>query len=86
MKSSKELIRVAQIMGKWLGGGVEAVVMNYYRHIDRTKIQFDFICDDDSTNIPYKEIESMGGKVILNSSLPKSFSISKILKTNIKTE
>lgn len=62
---SKEPIVVAQIMGKWLGGGVEAVVMNYYRHIDRSKIQFDFICDSDSTNIPYEEIESLGGKVIL---------------------
>lgn len=60
-----EPIRVAQIIGKWLGGGVEAVVMNYYRHIDRNKIQFDFICDDDSTNIPYDEIEKLGGKVIL---------------------
>ena len=58
-------IIVAQIMGKWLGGGVEAVIMNYYRHIDRTKVQFDFICDEDSTNIPYEEIEELGGKVIL---------------------
>ena len=60
-----EKIVVAQIMGKWNGGGVEAVVMNYYRHIDRTQIQFDFLCDNDSTNIPYEEIESLGGKVIL---------------------
>lgn len=58
-------IRIAQIIGKWLGGGVESVVMNYYRHIDRSKIQFDFICDEDSTNIPYDEINSLGGKVIL---------------------
>ena len=58
-------IRIAQIMGKWVGGGVEAVIMNYYRNIDRTKIQFDFICDSDSTNIPYEEIESLGGRVIL---------------------
>ena len=58
-------IRIAHIMGKWLGGGVEAVVMNYYRHIDRNKIQFDFICDDDSTNIPYDEREALGGKVSL---------------------
>lgn len=60
-----EPIIVAQIMGKWLGGGVESVIMNYYRHIDRNKIQFDFICDEDSTNIPYDEIEKLGGKVIL---------------------
>ena len=37
--------------------------MEYYRHIDRTKVQFDFICDSDSNGIPYKEIESLGGKV-----------------------
>lgn len=61
----KEPIVVAQIMGKWVGGGVESVIMNYYRHIDRSKIQFDFICDEDSTNIPYDEIEKLGGKVIL---------------------
>lgn len=61
----KEPIRVAQIMGKWLGGGVEAVVMNYYRNIDRSKIQFDFLCSEESTDIPYEEIDKMGGKVIL---------------------
>lgn len=64
MEKDKPII-VAQIMGKWNGGGVEAVVMNYYRHIDRTKIQFDFICDEDSTNIPYDEIEKLGGRVII---------------------
>ena len=51
--TSKEPIRIAHIIGKWIGGGVESVVMNYYRHIDRSKIQFDFICDEYSTNIPY---------------------------------
>lgn len=61
----EEPIRVAQIIGKWLGGGVEAVVMNYYRNIDKSKIQFDFICDSDSTNIPYEEIENLGGRVFL---------------------
>lgn len=61
----KNPIIVAQIMGKMNGGGVEAVIMNYYRHIDRTKVQFDFICDEDSTNIPYEEIEKLGGHVIL---------------------
>ena len=63
--NNREPIVVAQIMGKWLGGGVEAVIMNYYRHINHDKVQFDFICDEDSTNIPYEEIEKLGGKVIL---------------------
>ena len=56
-------IRVAQIVGDMAGGGVEAVVMNYYRHIDKTKIQFDFIIHDTSTHIPKQEIEEMGGRI-----------------------
>ncbi|MCQ2584332.1 MAG: glycosyltransferase family 1 protein [Treponema sp.] len=61
----KEPLRIAQIMGKWLGGGVESVVMNYYRNIDRTSVQFDFICDSDSTDIPYEEIKNLGGRVFV---------------------
>lgn len=56
-------IRIAMIMGKMIGGGVEAVVMNYYRHIDKTKYQFDFIVDSDSTLVPEKEITRLGGKI-----------------------
>lgn len=77
-------IRVAQIIGKWLGGGVESVVMNYYRNIDRSKIQFDFICDEDSTNIPYAEIESLGGKVILIPPYQKVIKYHKELKRVLK--
>lgn len=78
--SKKEPIRIAQIIGKWVGGGVEAVVMNYYRHIDRNKVQFDFICDDDSTCIPKEEIEKLGGKVILIPPYQKVFKYHKELK------
>lgn len=81
---NKEPIRVAHIIGKWLGGGVEAVVMNYYRHIDHSKIQFDFICDEDSTNIPYEEIEKLGGKVILIPPYQKIFKYQKELRKVLK--
>ena len=77
-------IRVAQIIGKWLGGGVESVVMNYYRYIDRNEIQFDFICDEDSTNIPYEKIEKMGGKVILIPPYQKIIKYHKKLKQVLK--
>lgn len=80
MKKKEEPIRIAQIVGKWLGGGVEAVVMNYYRHLDHSKVQFDFICDDDSTNIPYDEIEKLGGKVILIPPYQKVFKYQKELR------
>ena len=80
----QEPIRIAQVIGKWVGGGVEAVVMNYYRHIDKSKIQFDFICDEDSTSIPYEEIEKLGGKVILIPPYQKLFRYHKELKRILK--
>lgn len=76
--------RIAQIVGKWVGGGVEAVIMNYYRNIDKSKIQFDFLCDEDSTNIPYEEIESLGGRVILIPPYQKPFKYHKELKRILK--
>lgn len=54
-------IRVAQVVGRMMGGGVEATVMNHYRHIDRSQVQFDFIVQTDSTVVPKDEIESLGG-------------------------
>lgn len=77
-------IRIAHIMGKWFGGGVESVVMNYYRNIDKNKIQFDFICDNDSTDIPYKEIQNLGGNVILIPPYQKIFKYHKALKEVLK--
>lgn len=50
------MIRVAMVMRKMLGGGVESVIMNYYRHIDRSQVQFDFLVDEDSTLVPRDEI------------------------------
>lgn len=55
--------RIAVIMGKMHSGGKKNLVMEYYRNIDRTKFQFDFLCDDDSNAIPIKEIEALGGRV-----------------------
>ena len=57
------MIRVAIIAGVLHSGGKRNLIMEYYRHIDRNKIQFDFICDSDSQAIPYEEIESLGGRV-----------------------
>lgn len=84
MKQKAEPIRIAHVIGKWVGGGVEAVVMNYYRHIDKNKIQFDFIIDEDSNGIPKEEIESMGGKVILIPPYQKVIKYHKELKRVLK--
>ena len=58
-----EPIRVLQVIGIVAGGGVESVVMNYYKHIDRSKVQFDFVVHDDNIVDITDTVESMGGKV-----------------------
>ena len=81
----EEPLRVAQIIGKWVGGGVESVVMNYYRYIDKTKIQFDFFIDEDSTmEPPVEEIENLGGKVYKIPSYTRIIKYHKELKKLLK--
>ena len=77
-------IRIAHIMGKMVGGGVESFVMNFYRNIDRNKIQFDFIIDSDSTIVPREEIERLGGNIIEIPPYQKIFSYIKELKKVFK--
>lgn len=85
MGESKEFpIRVAIILGKWVGGGVEAIIMNYYKHMDRNRIQFDFIIDEDSVFVPYDEIEELGGRVILCPPYQKLFKYIRKLKKIFK--
>lgn len=83
---NSEPIRVAHVMGKMISGGVESVVMNYYRNINKDKIQFDFIVDEDSTHIPREEIESMGGRIILVPPYQKITSYVKVLKDLFKEQ
>ena len=58
-------IRVAQMMTEMNYGGVEMVVMNYYRHIDRTKVQFDFFVLEGSSIPQREEIEKLGGRIFV---------------------
>lgn len=59
-----QALRVMQVVGRMMGGGVEATVMNHYRHIDRSRIQFDFVVQSDSIAVPGEEIKKMGGRII----------------------
>ena len=56
-------IKVAQVIGMAINGGTESLWMNYYRHIDRTKVQFDFLVESESKIINKEEIEALGGHV-----------------------
>ena len=58
-----EPIRVAQILNRMDSGGIEAVVMNYYRHIDRSKVQFDFYFAQGSTFPQREELQRLGAGI-----------------------
>jgi len=61
----EKLIRIAHILSDMDFGGAETVAINYFRHIDRKKIQFDFIVHEGSMLPRKDEIESLGGKIII---------------------
>jgi len=74
----EKVIRIAQIMGKLWAGGVENVVFNYYRQTDKTRIQFDFYYDSDSTVEPPQELIDMGARFI---EIPPYQKLPRYLKT-----
>lgn len=58
------MIRVLNVISGLNNAGTEAVVMNYYRNIDRTKVQFDFLVLDEAENLYYEEeINRLGGRI-----------------------
>lgn len=56
--------RVLHVVGKMDRAGAETMLMNLYRHIDRTQIQFDFITFTDELGDYDAEIIALGGKII----------------------
>lgn len=57
------MIRILQVVNDMHRAGLETMLMNYYRNIDRTKIQFDFLTHRKEKSDYDDEIISMGGKV-----------------------
>lgn len=56
-------IRVLHILHSMNRGGAENALMNFYRHIDREKVQFDFLLTDPEHTLFENEIVSLGGRV-----------------------
>lgn len=68
-------IRVLQVLGGLNRGGAETMIMNLYRAINKSKVQFDFVIHNGEENAYVSEIESLGGRVYI---FPK-FSLSNCL-------
>lgn len=56
--------RVLHIVGGMVAGGIETLLMNIYRNIDREKFHFDFAVQTDEECFYDKEIKNLGGRII----------------------
>ncbi len=76
-----EPIRVLQVVTYMGRGGLETMLMNYYRNIDRSIVQFDFLVHREFEADYDKEIRALGGRIYHVSRLvPWSRSYRKELK------
>lgn len=66
------MIRVLHVVGCLERGGTEAFIMNLYRNIDRSAIQFDFLVLNEK-DYPYlEEIRTLGGNVYFDTGAKKN--------------
>lgn len=56
-------VRILQVVTNMDRGGLETMLMNYYRHMDRQRVQFDFLVHRTPRGAYDDEIEAMGGKI-----------------------
>ena len=61
--SGKGPIRILNLFTIMDRGGAETLVMNYYRKIDRSKVQFDFLVHRETPGVYEKEITELGGRI-----------------------
>ncbi len=58
-----EPIRVLHVLGNTQLGGAESRIMDLYRHIDRSRVQFDFLVHTNAEGHFDKEIAELGGRI-----------------------
>jgi len=56
-------IRILHVVVSMNSGGIENMIMNLYRKIDRSKIQFDFLLHIPEESFFEKEIKELGGRI-----------------------
>jgi glycosyltransferase involved in cell wall biosynthesis len=70
--TNRSPIRIAQVIGHTANGGIESFVMNYYKHIDHTRYEFNFFVESESLIVNQNEISKYGnGKIVLIPSYKK---------------
>lgn len=57
------MIRILHSVSNMDRAGIETMLMNYYRNMDRSKVQFDFLCNKKKTGDYEEEICALGGRI-----------------------
>ena len=74
MKSANFPIRVLHVVTHLNRNGLESRIMDIYRNIDRTQVQFDFMIHRNDLGDFGEEIKSLGGKIyVMRRFSPKTF-------------
>jgi len=76
MEKPKRILQVFTIMNR---GGAESMIMSYYRNIDRSKVQFDFLVHRFEKGAFDEEIEQLGGQIFRIAPIP-FFNLNKYQK------
>lgn len=75
-----EPIRVLNVFMELDRGGAETFVMNVYRNIDRTKVQFDFLVHGNKIGAYEEEIQKFGGRIYRLPLMTDFFAYKKAIK------
>lgn len=75
------MVRILHVVTNMDRGGLETMIMNYYRFVDREKLQFDFLVHRQERAAYDDEIEKMGGIIYR---VPKLNPFSLIYKAKLR--
>ena len=56
-------VRILHILGNTQLGGAESRIMDLYRHMDRSVVQFDFVVHSKEEGYFNEEIRKLGGRI-----------------------
>jgi glycosyltransferase involved in cell wall biosynthesis len=77
-------IRVLQVFTSLGRAGAESMIMNYYRSVDKTKVQFDFLVHREEEGAFEEEIRNLGGTIYRVPKITNHFKYRKELLSFLK--
>lgn len=57
------MVKVLNVLSAVNGGGIESMLLNYYKHMNKKKVSFDFVAHKEHGRLLAGELESLGCKI-----------------------